>query len=483
MQQLRQSRRDCIHGHRDIVNAIRQLGGNAIRSRISEVTGVSIPTVSRALNDKPDSSDSLVQQGAAKEQDGVFRLCSDFAFYMGVHIGPSKMRFVLMNFNLETISSAQLNAWGITEALFGDDKVKLNRGDTPDSGASDGSIIYSYNGLPNQNLTQSFIADAVYKMTDKILRKLEGLPLLSIGFATPGITNYKDNTIIDCPNIPSLVNLSIEGILKRALRERLNEMGVIYCFEHDTEAVALYEKEHMFRDGSRNKSYANRQDIAFVYFGTGLGSAFILNGELFRGALGGCGEIGHLREPKPAEIMKKTFDSLQEIKFKHLDENGEEQEEDPLPLDHRTKYEQLECAIRKRVFNVPDGCSAYDYNKRTSPAALEKFPQLNPERYQVLVEYLTYATNVLVNVLNVGLIVLSGRILLNVPGLIDDIRDHKSEDALNVLANACEIISGEGGFEEVVALGTAIAAFYKSGQNDAADDHRPVKVIWQDCNG
>lgn len=71
------------------------------------------------------------------------------------------------------------------------------------------------------------------------------------------------------------------------LREQLsNEFGVQAFVEKDTNLMALGEQR-----GARPTA----QSLVYVKVGTGIGSGVVLGGELYRGATGSAGDIGHIQ--------------------------------------------------------------------------------------------------------------------------------------------------------------------------------------------
>jgi glucokinase len=64
-------------------------------------------------------------------------------------------------------------------------------------------------------------------------------------------------------------------------------VGLPVIVEHDANAAALAERHFGAASGAST--------VVFVALGTGIGSALLLDGELFRGAFGVAPELGHLR--------------------------------------------------------------------------------------------------------------------------------------------------------------------------------------------
>lgn len=103
--------------------------------------------------------------------------------------------------------------------------------------------------------------------------------LLGIGVAIPGPYVRSEGTMTVMTARPGWEGMSIDGRIADAL-----SMPVF--LEHDAKAGALAE---WWLAPARN----DRDTIAYVAAGQGIGSGLIVDGRLLRGALGIAGEIGH----------------------------------------------------------------------------------------------------------------------------------------------------------------------------------------------
>lgn len=103
--------------------------------------------------------------------------------------------------------------------------------------------------------------------------------LSAIGIAVPGLVDVEKGMVFTCPNLPFLKQCPLEKLIK-------NHFRVPVILENDVNA-GLYGE---FRFGAA-RGYHH---IVGIFPGTGIGGALILDGTLYRGAIGGAGEIGHL---------------------------------------------------------------------------------------------------------------------------------------------------------------------------------------------
>ena len=89
----------------------------------------------------------------------------------------------------------------------------------------------------------------------------------------------RDGVVRYSPNLPGAVELPVASLLSEAV-------GLPVAVDNDA-TCALRAEHH--RGAARGVD-----DVALVALGTGIGGAFVLDGELRRGASGFAGEIGHM---------------------------------------------------------------------------------------------------------------------------------------------------------------------------------------------
>jgi glucokinase len=104
--------------------------------------------------------------------------------------------------------------------------------------------------------------------------------IVAAGISAMGPVDAASGTIIDPPNVgPGFVNVAIGPSVGAAL-----ELPVFV--DRDTNVAALAEQTFGAARGA--------QDFLYVTVSTGLGGAIVANGQLYGGADGGAGEIGHI---------------------------------------------------------------------------------------------------------------------------------------------------------------------------------------------
>ena len=108
---------------------------------------------------------------------------------------------------------------------------------------------------------------------------LESAAMRALGMDSAGIIDSTHNLVLDAPNLRSWQRYPLAARLGAAL-------GVPAFLENDVNAMAYGEWHCGAGRGVR--------DLLCLTLGTGVGGGLVLNGELYRGASGAAGEVGHM---------------------------------------------------------------------------------------------------------------------------------------------------------------------------------------------
>ncbi|MDR2102025.1 MAG: ROK family protein [Treponema sp.] len=102
----------------------------------------------------------------------------------------------------------------------------------------------------------------------------------AVGISCGGPLDPERGLILSPPNLPGWDEVPVRDYFSRAL-------GAPAFLRNDADAGALAEWKYGAGRGCKN--------MIFITFGTGFGAGLILNGQLYTGANGQAGEIGHIR--------------------------------------------------------------------------------------------------------------------------------------------------------------------------------------------
>jgi glucokinase len=103
--------------------------------------------------------------------------------------------------------------------------------------------------------------------------------ILAVGVTAPGTVDFDEGVLYQPPNLPGTDVLRLRSLL----RERL---GRPIFVENDANAAAYGEWRYGAGVGLRHMIY--------LTVSTGIGAGLILNGQMYRGADGAAGELGHM---------------------------------------------------------------------------------------------------------------------------------------------------------------------------------------------
>ncbi|RTE08453.1 ROK family transcriptional regulator [Paenibacillus whitsoniae] len=213
------------------------------RARIAEVTGLTKATVSSLVNELLESS--LVEEIGAGESSGgrkpmmlLFKGTAGYA--IGVDLGVHDILAVLTDLN--------------------------------------GAIVRELR-VQHDNAS----VDAVIAQLKAVIRELvESAPqsvysVIGIGLGVPGICD-EEGRLLFAPNL-GWENVPLQAELEA-------EFGLPVTIDNEANAGAVGEKQF-----GAGKDTAH---LVYVSIGMGIGAGMIIRGELYRGATGFSGEIGHI---------------------------------------------------------------------------------------------------------------------------------------------------------------------------------------------
>ena len=103
-------------------------------------------------------------------------------------------------------------------------------------------------------------------------------PILGIGISLPGLVS-NDGVLVHAP-VLGWHNLQIYDLLR-------TRVGAPLYIGNDGKAAAM--AEHMFG------SCVDEDDFIYLFSGSGVGGALFLSGEMYMGAKGLAGELGHIK--------------------------------------------------------------------------------------------------------------------------------------------------------------------------------------------
>jgi predicted NBD/HSP70 family sugar kinase len=229
-----------------ILDAIRRSADGVSRVEIAERTGLSAQTVSnvcrRLLDDELIVEAGTQVVGVGKPRT-ILKLEPRGRFAVGVHLDPSVITVVLLDLAGSVIAHRAIQ--------------------TSDAERSAQTI--------------ELIARVVDDVT--VEAEVDASRVMGIGIAAPGPVDLVSGTVLNPPLLAGWKNVPIRD----ALAQRL---GMPVLLEKDVTAAVVAELWL--------RADAEHGNLAFFYYGTGIGAGLVIQNEVVRGFSSNAGDIGHV---------------------------------------------------------------------------------------------------------------------------------------------------------------------------------------------
>jgi glucokinase len=149
------------------------------------------------------------------------------------------------------------------------------------SGSRMRAAVVSNSGSIRERLEEPIAADNLVEQISGIIKDFRTRHdnIVAAGIAIPGLVNRQTDRVVSSRNLPSLVREDLHSELTEATGLRIE-------LENDANAAAYGEFIVGAGRGDR--------DMFYVTIGEGIGGAIILGGKLWTGTSGFAGEVGHI---------------------------------------------------------------------------------------------------------------------------------------------------------------------------------------------
>lgn len=143
-----------------------------------------------------------------------------------------------------------------------------------------GEVVSSIKKKTRKDKGPSKIVEKIIESVSELIaeNKISKSDILSIGIGVAGQVDRENGILLSAPNLDCF-NLNIKEIIEK-------EFSIPTYVGNDVEIATLGEIKFGAGVGYKN--------LVCVFVGTGVGSGIVRNGELYTGATGTAGEIGHI---------------------------------------------------------------------------------------------------------------------------------------------------------------------------------------------
>lgn len=145
----------------------------------------------------------------------------------------------------------------------------------------DGKIICRNRCPTMADRSPEVVIDRILSAVNRVIAqtRLETSEVIGIGIAAAGILDTNKGMVTTSPNLPGWRNVPLRDIVA-------DKLGIVTYLINDADAAAL--GEHHFGAG---KGVTN---LLYLTVSTGIGGGIIMDGQLYSGADGCAGELGHM---------------------------------------------------------------------------------------------------------------------------------------------------------------------------------------------
>ncbi len=230
------------------------------RSKLSQLTGLTRPTISSIVNDFTKEG-LVVETGKGISNGGkrpiMLEFNADYCYVIGIDLGDDYIiNGVLCDFC--------------------------------------GNIVRQHQIGYNNSFTE--IVEAISSLIHSLLEDFRG-QVRGVGIAVSGIVSEQHNEVIGSSTL---------DILNLSLAEELEERsGLTVLLENRPNAAALAE--------TRFGAGRNYRNLVYITSGRGVGAGIVIDGRIFRGSFGAAGEIGEMLLPQSSSFDGNTCRQLEEF--------------------------------------------------------------------------------------------------------------------------------------------------------------------------
>jgi glucokinase-like ROK family protein len=244
-----------------------------------------------------------------------------------------------------------------------------------------------------------------------------GLPMgsiLGIGLSVPGLIDLANGVSVLAPNLPNWRQVPVVKLVEEAF-------GAPVFIINDAWALAL--GEHWFGAGRGHR------DLVAVNIGIGIGAGIILDGRLYQGGIGGCGEIGHVTVNENGPRCPCGSNGCLELMA-----SG--------PAISARAVQAISSAVPTALETLADGYPL----KVSAQSVAEAAKQGDKVATEILADagrYVGIGVAMVVNLLSPGMVILGGGVARSGAAFFEAVRSTVDRRAYTTIVNKPEIVLSE----------------------------------------
>ena len=402
---------------------------------ISELLDISIPTTYKLIDLM--EKDRCLIRGKSK-----VTINSEYYTIIGISIGTTLCKVSFIDFSYQRFNNDRFYAHKI--ALY--KKVKTiieeqNKEDELLEKCIDEKEAreYLFFHTPEDFKTLKNILNQIFDYI-KTQSESEKLHVISIGISCTGLINNQIEMIMESNNLRYLEHCGLDTLMYPDKRDFFAKEDIHVCLLQNCDASAIAEKVYLFSTNNKNRyrNHRNDHNIITLYLEYGIGAGLYLN-QLYSGANGYSGEIGHFSAPIHSDLEDKIIRE-QNIVINKTD------------CCTCGNTDCFDFKIRKYCFNNIAESMKKDF-KDCSAREINTFLKEHPDNAKLLGEYLGDIVNILTGLMDVDAIIFTGKIAKSEECLQNAIANIQDQSKLRYSRNDCTLI-----FSEIASSAPSIGA-------------------------
>lgn len=391
---------------------IRQTHG-ADRNGIKDILSVSYPTALKVLA-------GLEKKELVKSE--TVEICNKSKkVFWGISFGASHVKVCLIDFKFNPISRDEyIHPFSTLSEATSDPEEN--------DYAKDKYICY--------DTPASY--EAFVELLNNLLRAIllvDTYHTCGIGIAFSGAVDKKNGLLKKAINIKYLEDVKLSQSISMDIIESIKAKRIPLIFDHNAKAAAVAEKESLYLN-TQSDGLLHGKNMMCFYLGTGIGAGFIFDNRLYSGSSNFSGEIGHV----PINLSE-----VEETPFFNFSNSKED-------TSIESANDSYVCTCGSKA--------CFEYYIRILDSKLKNSPKEESEQaYKALGHIIGHMINSVVNLLNIDLVVCTGRLTKYYKDIERYINEQLVKNKLSYTRNCCTVQCSTTG-KLAPAIGIAIESYY-----------------------
>lgn len=395
------------------------------KPEIANYLNLSMPTIYKIIDELNDSK--IINKDDLSISKNYGTLC-------GISIGSSLCKIVFLDMDFSLFSETRFLPY--KETLYN----KLSN-----CGLKNDKLLfecfknkeknYIYFKTPSQFATLKTILDSVFDCIKLWHTHEKSLNFLSIGISCTGVINEQTHTILNAHIRDYLNETTLTSLLFPDKQAYFKENEIDIYLVQNANAAMIAEKINLYQTNSK---YIKNKNIMSLYLGGGIGAGLYFE-KIYSGTCGYSGEIGHIQVPYLPELTTPNNTNINDkIDLK-------------CTCGGKNCYEHR---IRTDVFQASheEFC---DFSSKDIKDILDE----SAEKASLFGSYLGHMINTITNLLNLDLIIFTGKFYKSMNILFNHIAKVQDENHLKFSRNACTLLVSQLG-PKAPAIGAAIYSYH-----------------------